>query len=97
MIHQMRLSVVVIALGTFPTQGSVNGGCQTVIRVLFGDQTPLPPFNLHVTPFLPQFDLIFTFLTFLALNLTSALSGISNNGVEITVYKPLVITPPTKP
>ena len=30
-------------------QGSVNGGFQTVVRVLFGDRFPLPPFNLNLT------------------------------------------------
>ena len=29
-------------------QGSVNGGFQTVVRVLSGDQIPLPPFNFSL-------------------------------------------------
>ena len=39
-------------------QGSVNGGFQTVVRVLSGDRIPLPPFSLNLTSFLPQFYLI---------------------------------------
>ena len=41
-------------------QGSVNGGFQTVVRVLWGNEIPLPPFYLNLTPFLPQFYLILT-------------------------------------
>ena len=41
-------------------QGSVNGGFQTVVRVLWGNEIPLPPFYLNSTPFLPQFYLILT-------------------------------------
>ena len=72
------------------TQGSVNGGFQTVVRVLSGEQIPLPPFYLNLTPFLPQFYLILTsFLPFFNLNLTSAQPAISNHGLETTVYIPL--------
>ena len=41
-------------------QGSVNGGFQTVVRVLCGNEIPLPPFDLNLIPFLPQFYLNFT-------------------------------------
>ena len=54
------------------------------------EQIPLPPSNLYLTPFLPQFHLFLnSFLPFLNLNLTSASSGISNHGLETTVYRPL--------
>ena len=43
-------------------QGSVNGGFQTVVRVLSGGHIPLPPFNLNLTPFLSQLNLFVTFL-----------------------------------
>ena len=54
---------------------------------MWGNEIPLPPFHLNVTPFLPQFYLI---LTSLNLNLTSAQPAISNHGLETTVYIPLV-------
>ena len=38
-------------------QGSVNGGFQTVVRVLWVSEIPLPPFYLNLTSFLPQFCL----------------------------------------
>ena len=41
-------------------QGSINGGFQTVVRVLSGDQILLPPFYLNLTSFLPQLYLILT-------------------------------------
>ena len=41
-------------------QGSVNGGFQTVVRVLSRDQIPLPSFDLNLTSFLPQVCLFFT-------------------------------------
>ena len=71
-------------------QGSVNGGFQTVVRVLSGEQISLPPFYLNLTPFLSQFYLILTFfLPLFNLNLTSARFEISNHGLETTVYRPL--------
>ena len=36
---------------TFVSQGSVNGGFQTVVRVLWGNEIPLPPFYLDLTFF----------------------------------------------
>ena len=46
-------------------QGSVNGVFQTVVRVFWGKQIPLPPFltqlNLLFTSILPLFNLFFTF------------------------------------
>ena len=72
------------------SQGYVNGGFQTVVRVLSGDRIPLPPFYLNLTSLLPQCYLILTsFLPLFNLNLTSASSGISNHGLETTVYRPL--------
>ena len=72
------------------TQGSVNGGFQTVVRVLWGNEIPLPPVYLNLTPFLPQFNLILTsFLPNSYLNLTSAQPAISNHGLETMVYIPL--------
>ena len=47
-------------LGVPKPQGSVNGGFQTVVRVLSGDRIPLPPFNLNLTSFLPHLNLLFT-------------------------------------
>ena len=45
-------------------QGSVNGGFQTVVRVFWGNEIPLPPFYLNLTSCLPQFYLFFNlFLT----------------------------------
>ena len=41
-------------------QGSVNGGFQTVVRVLWGTEILLPPFYLIWTPFLPQFYLVWS-------------------------------------
>ena len=71
-------------------QGSVNGGFQTVVWVLWGKEIWLPPFYLNLTPFLPQFYLILTsFWPNFYLNLTSAQPAISNHGLETTVYKPL--------
>ena len=78
--------------GDSSLQGSVNGGFQTVVRVLSGQRIPLPPFNLNLTSFLPQVYLILTsLLPFFNLNLTSASSGISNHGLETTVYIPSVL------
>ena len=69
-------------------QGSVNGGFQTVVRVLSGERIPLPPFYLNLISFLPQFYLLLTsFLPLFNLNLTSASSRISNHGLETTVYR----------
>ena len=42
------------------SQGFVNGGFQMVVRVLSGEQIPLPPFNPNLTPFLPQLYLFLT-------------------------------------
>ena len=72
-------------------QGSVNGGFQTVVRVFWGNEIPLPPFYLNfATPFLPQFYLFLTSsLPLFNLNLTSASSRFSNHGLETTVYIPL--------
>ena len=39
---------------TANSQGSVNGGFQTVVRVSWGNEIPLPPFYLNLTSFLPQ-------------------------------------------
>ena len=67
----------------------VNGGFRAVIRDLPRDQVSVAPFNLNLTSFLPQlylfkclppFDLFQT-------QLISASSGISNHGLEITVYR----------
>ena len=70
------------------TQGSVGCGFQTVVRVFWGNEVPLPPFYLNLTSFLPQFYLLLTsFLPLLNLNLTSASSRISNHGLETTVYR----------
>ena len=44
-------------------RGYVNGGFQTVVRVLSGGHFPPPPFYLDLTPFdlsLPLFNLFFT-------------------------------------
>ena len=72
-------------------QEYVNGGFQTVVRVLSGDRNPLPPFHLNLTSFLTQLYLILTsILPLFNLNLTSASSGISSHGLETTVYRPLV-------
>ena len=38
-------------------QGYVNGGFQTVVRVLWGNEIPAHHFNLDFTPVLPQFYL----------------------------------------
>ena len=54
-----------------------------MVRVLSGEQFPLPPFNLNLTLFT-------SFLPLFNLNLTSASSGISSHGLETTVYRPLV-------
>ena len=75
-------------------QGSVNGGFQTVVRVLRGNEIPLPPFYLSFTSILPQFYLNLTpFLPLFNLFLTSFLTPseptISNHGLETTVYRPL--------
>ena len=60
-------------------------------ELLSGEQISLPPFNLNLASFLPQLYLILTyFLLLFNLNLTSASSGISNHGLETTVYRPLV-------
>ena len=63
-----------------------------MVRVLSGDQIPLPPFNLNLTPFCTSVLHLFltSFLPLFNLNLTSASSGISNHGLETTVYRPLV-------
>ena len=61
-----------------------------MVRVLSGEQISLPPFDLNLTLFVPQFYLILTsFLPLFNLNLTFASSGISNHGLETTVYRPL--------
>ena len=54
--------------------------------------------RISTTPFLPQFNLLFTsivlfltsFLPLFNLNLTSASSRLSNHGLEITVYIPVI-------
>ena len=77
-------------------QGSVNGGFQTVVRVLWGNEIPLPPSYLNLTSFLPQFCLFLTFfLPLFNLNLTSASSRISNHGLETTVYR--LLAKPSEP
>ena len=49
-----------IPLPTFLlVQGSVSGGFQTVVRVFWDNEIPLPPFYLNLT-FLPQ---VYLFLT----------------------------------
>ena len=59
-----RLGVLAFAVscwspqGVSVSQGSVNGGFQTVVRVC-GDQIPLHPFDLNFTPFL-TFCLVLT-------------------------------------
>ena len=79
-------------------QGSVNGGFQTVVRVLWGNGIPLPPFYLNLNPFLPQFYLFLTsFSPNFYLNLTSAQPAISNHGLETTVYTPLVLAAKSSP
>ena len=42
------------------TQGSVNDGFQTVVRVLWGNEIPIPPSNLYFTSILPLLNLVFT-------------------------------------
>ena len=70
------------------TQESVNGGFQTVVRVFWGNEIPIPSFYLNLTSFLPHFYLFLTsFLPFSNLNLTSASSRISNHGLETMVYR----------
>ena len=52
-----------------------------------GTSNSATPFNLNLTSFLHQFYLILTScLPLFNLNLTSASSGISNHGLETTVY-----------
>ena len=68
------------------SQGFANGGFQTVVRVLCGEQISLPLFNLKLTPFYLSFT---SSLPLFDLNLTSASPGISNHGLETTVYRPL--------
>ena len=69
-----------------------------MIQVLFGGRIPLPLCSLNLTSCVPQFYLIETsrfnplLLALFNLNLTSALSGISNHGLETTVYRLLVIS-----
>ena len=87
--------------GSRLSQGQFSFVPDTVPRKLFmfigfflarssGDWIPPPPFNLNLTSFLPQFYLMLTsFLPLFNLNLTSASSGISNHGLETTVYIPL--------
>ena len=88
-VNSVRRSILSTA-GSFG-QGSVNGGFQTVVRVFWGNEIPLPPFYLNLTSFLPQFYLVLTsFLPFFNLNLTSASSRISSHGLETTVYRRLV-------
>ena len=64
-------------------QGTIDGGFQTVFRVLSGDRIPLPPFNLDSTQFLLQF--LFTVASFFILfepRLNSVSSGISDRRRE---------------
>ena len=68
-------------------QRLVNGGFQTVVRVLSGDPFRLPPLNLHLTPFFPQ---VYLFLTSCFPLFTTASPGISSHGLETTVYRSLV-------
>ena len=42
------------------SQGCVNGGFQTVVRVSSREQIPAPHFNLNLTSVLPQFYLFLT-------------------------------------
>ena len=77
-----RWEIFFVIFGSFP--GYVNGGIQTVVRVLSGGQIPPPPFNLNLILILPQCYLILT-LPLCYLDLTSASSGISNHGLETTV------------
>ena len=62
--HSVANAKIAVAIA----QGSVNGGFQTVVRVFWGNEIPLPPFHLNFTSFLPQFYL---FLNFFYLFLTS--------------------------
>ena len=63
-----------------------NGG-SSFVRRSFSASPFLPQFN---PPFTSVLLLLTSFLPLLNLNLTSASSGISNHGLETTVYKPLV-------
>ena len=54
------LARIVMCASCAMSQGSVNGGFQTVVRVLSGHRIPLPPFNLSLTSFLPLFNLFLT-------------------------------------
>ena len=65
-------------------QGSVNGGFQTVVRVLWGNEILLPPFYPR---FYLDFNLDFN-LNF-NLDLTSAQPALSNHGLETTDCIPL--------
>ena len=77
-----------VAIFSYTIQGSGNGGFQTVVRVFWGNEIPLPPFYLNLTSFLPQFYLFLaSFLPSLSLDLTSAPPRISSHGLETTVYR----------
>ena len=71
-VHAKVRVVKTVFLENGVFQGSVNGGFQTVVRVLSGEQIPPPPFlpqfNPLFTSILPLFNLFFTFFN---LNLTS--------------------------
>ena len=62
----------------------VNGGFQTVFRVLSGDQIPLPPFILNVTPFTSVLPLLNSFFY---LFLTS-IQPLLRHESRATVWKP---------
>ena len=65
-------------------QGSVNGGFQTVVRVLWGNEILLPPFYLNFTSFSPQFCLFLTsFLPFL-----TSIQPLLRHESRTTVWKP---------
>ena len=73
----LRLPQEQKVLDYFENQGSVNGGFQTVVRVLSGEQIPLPPF-------LPQFNLLFTSILVISLAIQKN-QGSVNGGFQMVV------------